>query len=185
MSFEQLHQEPNVPSLVTLDSSFDINVTLVVPPLHYVNLLYQLDNVNFSGYPTPDSGNPLSPLEYLAIHAEYLYHTDSIVNGVINSTVPETQCNVFAIHEALAIVAQSITNDSDPSKNGTYQWNGGDLTKSDYDPLTQAKNYADENALFKPVFLTNQNLNDLESGHYLIKNSPPNWADESAVPLMP
>ena len=32
-----------------------------------------------------------------------------------------------------------ITNDPDPSKNGTYQWNGADLTKSAYDPLAQAK----------------------------------------------
>jgi hypothetical protein len=120
VSFQQLHQEPNVPSLVTLDSSFDINVTLTVPPLHYVNLLYQLDNIDFSGYPTPDSGNPLSPLEYLSVHAEYLYHTDSIVNGVINSTVPESQCNVFAIHEALAIVAQSITNDPDPIRSNYF-----------------------------------------------------------------
>lgn len=40
-----------------------------------------------------------------------------------------------------------ITNDSDSSKNGTYQWNGADLTKSAYDPLTQAKTYADLNKL--------------------------------------
>lgn len=34
-----------------------------------------------------------------------------------------------------------VTNDPDPAKNGTYQWNGATLTKSAYDPLTQAKNY--------------------------------------------
>ncbi|QIC70752.1 M14 family metallopeptidase [Acinetobacter indicus] len=32
-----------------------------------------------------------------------------------------------------------ITNDPNPSNNGTYLWDGVDLTKSDYDPLTQAK----------------------------------------------
>lgn len=32
-----------------------------------------------------------------------------------------------------------VTNDPDPAKNGTYQWNGTTLTKSAYDPLTQAK----------------------------------------------
>lgn len=36
-----------------------------------------------------------------------------------------------------------ITNDG--ANNGTYLWNGGDLTKSDYDPLTQAKAYTDSN----------------------------------------
>ena len=34
-----------------------------------------------------------------------------------------------------------ITNDG--ANNGTYQWNGTTLTKSAYDPLTQAKAYAD------------------------------------------
>jgi len=36
-----------------------------------------------------------------------------------------------------------VTNDPDPAKNGTYQWNGTTLTKSAYDPLTQAKSYTD------------------------------------------
>lgn len=35
-----------------------------------------------------------------------------------------------------------VTNDG--ANNGTYQWNGTTLTKSAYDPLTQAKGYADE-----------------------------------------
>ena len=51
---------------------------------------------------------------------------------------------------ALAQAAQSslpantaieVTNDG--ANNGTYQWNGTTLTKSNYDPLTQAKNYTD------------------------------------------
>ena len=53
---------------------------------------------------------------------------------------------------ALAQAAQSslpantaieVTNDPTTSNNGTYQWNGTTLTKSVYDPLTQAKNYTD------------------------------------------
>ena len=35
------------------------------------------------------------------------------------------------------------------------------LTKSAYDPLTQAKGYADANALFKPIKISNTNLNTL------------------------
>lgn len=53
---------------------------------------------------------------------------------------------------ALAQAAQSslpantaieVTNDPTSSNNGTYQWNGTTLTKSAYDPLTQAKSYTD------------------------------------------
>lgn len=34
-----------------------------------------------------------------------------------------------------------VTNDPTSSNNGTYQWNGTTLTKSAYDPLTQAKSF--------------------------------------------
>ena len=53
---------------------------------------------------------------------------------------------------ALAQAAQSslpantvvdVTNDPDPTKNGTYQWNSTTLTKSAYDPLAQAKSYSE------------------------------------------
>ncbi|WP_168383467.1 GDSL-type esterase/lipase family protein [Acinetobacter indicus] len=43
--------------------------------------------------------------------------------------------------------AIEVTNDG--ANNGTYQWNGTTLTKSDYDPLTQAKNYTDAYATVK------------------------------------
>lgn len=39
-----------------------------------------------------------------------------------------------------------VTNDPTASNNGTYQWNGTTLTKSAYDPLTQAKDYFKNNA---------------------------------------
>lgn len=54
---------------------------------------------------------------------------------------------------ALAQTAQSslpantaieVTNDQTASNNGTYQWNGTTLTKSAYDPLTQANSYTDQ-----------------------------------------
>ena len=37
-----------------------------------------------------------------------------------------------------------VTNDSTASNNGLYLWNGTTLTKSAYDPLTQAKKYTDD-----------------------------------------
>lgn len=42
-----------------------------------------------------------------------------------------------------------VVNDGDTSKNGTYAYNGTTFTKSPYDPLTQAKAYADSNPQFK------------------------------------
>lgn len=41
-----------------------------------------------------------------------------------------------------ANTAIEVTNDG--ANNGTYQWNGTTLTKSAYDPLTQAKTYTDD-----------------------------------------
>ena len=40
-----------------------------------------------------------------------------------------------------------VTNDATASNNGLYLWNGADLTKSNYDPLTQAKGYTDAKIL--------------------------------------
>lgn len=59
---------------------------------------------------------------------------------------------------ALAQAAQSslptntiveITNDG--ANNGTYQWDGTTLTKSAYDPLTQAKSYTDDQIALIPI----------------------------------
>lgn len=36
-----------------------------------------------------------------------------------------------------------VTNDTTTANNGLYLWNGSTLTKSNYDPLTQSKNYTD------------------------------------------
>lgn len=59
------------------------------------------------------------------------------------ATLAEAQ----AATTGLPIPANSIvtvTNDSTSANNGDYQWNGTTLTKSAYDPLTQAKGYADQ-----------------------------------------
>ncbi|WP_411684294.1 pyocin knob domain-containing protein [Acinetobacter indicus] len=66
-----------------------------------------------------------------------------------------------------ANTAIEVTNDGE--NNGTYQWNGTTLTKSDYDPLTQAKNYADVNPLFNPVALTTENIKTItKTGRYTV-----------------
>ncbi|KXO82647.1 hypothetical protein AYL20_01235 [Acinetobacter venetianus] len=45
----------------------------------------------------------------------------------------------------------TVTNDATASNNGDYQWDGVVFAKSIYDPLTQAKAYADANPKFKQV----------------------------------
>lgn len=61
--------------------------------------------------------------------------------------------------------AIEITNDG--ANNGTYQWDGTTLTKSDYDPLTQAKAYADSNPLFKPqLLISGQDILALNNAGY-------------------
>lgn len=58
----------------------------------------------------------------------------------------------------------TVTNDTTASNNGDWQWDGVAFTKSAYDPLTQAKAYADANPLFKPATLTAaNNLNDVRA----------------------
>ena len=50
-----------------------------------------------------------------------------------------------------------VTNDLTASNNGTYQWNGTTLTKSAYDPLTQAKEYTTDvltNGLTQEIYKT-------------------------------
>ena len=43
-----------------------------------------------------------------------------------------------------ANIIVEVTNDPTISNNGTYQWNGANLTKSTHDPLAQANQYAGE-----------------------------------------
>jgi len=43
----------------------------------------------------------------------------------------------------------TVTNDATASNNGDWQWDGAAFTKSIYDPLQQAKDYADTNPAFK------------------------------------
>ena len=54
-----------------------------------------------------------------------------------------------------------ITNDG--ANNGTYHWNGTTLTKSAYDPLTQAKGYADQQIIDKVLkyIKTSGNVNNV------------------------
>lgn len=52
-----------------------------------------------------------------------------------------------------------VTNDPTTANNGLYLWNGTTLTKSTYDPLTQAKAYVSNNGDAKLIAIVNSNIN--------------------------
>ena len=55
-----------------------------------------------------------------------------------------------------------VTNDATASNNGLYLWNGTTLTKSAYDPLTQAKSYTDSKLpVISPLINLVNNIQDL------------------------
>lgn len=60
-----------------------------------------------------------------------------------------------------------ITNDG--ANNGTYQWNGTTLTKSAYDPLTQAKNYTDAKSLANRNYIAGL-LDEYRAAAFTIKS---------------
>ena len=88
---------------------------------------------------------------------------------------------------ALAQAAQSslpantaieVTNDPTTSNNGTYQWNGTTLTKSVYDPLTQAKNYTDDTVKNRTVL--SGSANGTELAIFTDKNGRRTWIEVAA-----
>lgn len=67
-----------------------------------------------------------------------------------------------------------VADDTD-DKNGIYIKEGGAWVKSLYDPLGNAKLYADSNALFKPKYLTaSDDLNNVPTGYYYFSTPPAN-----------
>ncbi len=73
-----------------------------------------------------------------------------------------------------------VTNDG--ANNGTYQWNGTTLTKSAYDPLTQAKAYADLSKIDKNNVwygYSNGNMVGPKTKQYIGKGIAGNWTIET------
>lgn len=81
-----------------------------------------------------------------------------------------------------------VTNDPDPVKNGTYQWNGTTLTKSAYDPKTQAINYVNENIKSGSILLDIEYYNDFfinTSGGSLEAKGGYNNVKTAIIPVQP
>ncbi|MDN5511174.1 sialate O-acetylesterase [Acinetobacter sp.] len=64
------------------------------------------------------------------------FFTAGGMRGFLTLAAAQAAQATFATNTLVA-----ITNDPIQSNNGWYQWNGTTLTKSAFDPLTQAKNY--------------------------------------------
>ena len=69
---------------------------------------------------------------------------------------------------------------------GLNTWDGVTLTKSVNDPFAQSKNYADANAIFKPVDLVGtENLDTLPNGLYYIPSTTVATSLDSQLPPTP
>ena len=80
-----------------------------------------------------------------------------------------------------------VTNDPDPAKNGTYQWNGTTLTKSAHDPLAQAKLDATTKANAAEASAksyTDEKTKNIKTGFSANNNLSPVLIDENGYPIL-
>ena len=68
-----------------------------------------------------------------------------------------------------------VTNDTTTANNGVYLWNGATLTKSVYDPLTQAKNYTEQ-------YFSEKIVENLYKPTRVLKDYYASYADGSLQP---
>lgn len=107
-----------------------------------------IETVTLNGIVKPTISNFLK--SYTVSKADVLYvdtKIASINTAIAAYTGGRKAYQTLALAQAdqvnlTANTAIEVTNDG--ANNGTYQWNGTALTKSDYDPLTQAKNYTEQ-----------------------------------------
>lgn len=91
----------------------------------------------------------------LALKADQTYvdtKIDAIAGGFAGSY--ETLAEAQAAATAGTIPVHSevhVSNDPDPTKDGSYTWNGTALVKSNYDPVTQSKKYTDDSIKALPI----------------------------------
>lgn len=114
------------------------------------------------------------------------YGTINSLQGYIstmfeNGGLPATPFATKALMTASALVDgdyAAVTHD-DTANNGLYVKTAGAWVESGYDPLEQAKAYADSNPLFKPkMLIATDDLDTLETGIYYSRVS--GYADDIA-----
>lgn len=107
----------------------------------------EIETVTLNGIVKPTISNFLKSYTVLKADISYVDTEIANVNTALAAYVGGRKAYTTL---ALAQAAQSslpantaieVTNDG--ANNGTYQWDGTTLTKSAYDPLTQAKSYTD------------------------------------------
>lgn len=130
--------------------------------------ILERDEVALGGY----GGNMNEQATALVARTEMLMQekadTSDIVQGQYSfSTLAEFDSKKVTIPANSVVII-----DEAGANQGTNTWNGTILTKSAYDPLTQAKGYADSNPLFKPVDLNgSETITNLPNGTYYITSS--------------
>lgn len=119
------------------------------------------------------NGNMNEQAKALLNRTEYLNQQKVDKEDIIQGQYRFAKLAEFNAVKATIPVNSTVIIDEAGANQGTNTWNGTTLTKSAYDPLTQAKqhaeSYADSNPLFKPVKITNTDLNTiLNSGIYTV-----------------
>ncbi|WP_368678898.1 hypothetical protein [Acinetobacter lactucae] len=121
-------------------------------------------NNKFSSYYTKSETYSKSEVYNIA---EVNSQLSAISNGLAASfkTYTEAQAATSTLPANSSI---KVTNDSDTTLNGEYTWNGTTLTKSIYDPLTQALAYTDTSL----VSVYKENLYSLTNSHSGLNINP-------------
>lgn len=79
----------------------------------------------------------------------------------------------------------TVTNDATASNNGDWQWDGATFTKSAYDPLTQAKKYADDLSANNVIKVTDAISADASKNLYNTTNDTADFYVTDATSQIP
>lgn len=124
-------------------------------------------------------GNMNEQATSLVARTEFLLENKASIEDLNAVGVGNKAYTTYALMDAdkANIPANSkvtVTNDTLSSNNGDWQWNGTTFTKSNYDPLTQAKSYTDSYATVKAKTLANAtdfNTINVEGSYIVPSNS--------------
>lgn len=126
-------------------SSKVVEFDKLVKALNKIIFGTEVETVTLNGIVKPTISNFLKGYTVSKADLSYVNNELAAVNAAITAFTGGHKAYytmAIALANTSTFIQNSIieiTNDPDPSKNGAYHWNGADLYKSAYDPLTQAK----------------------------------------------
>lgn len=112
--------------------------------------ILERDEVALGGY----GGNMNEQATALVARTELLMQEKADTSDIVQGQYSFTTLAAFEAVKSTIPANSVVIIDEVGVNQGTNTWNGTTLTKSAYDPLTQAKNYADTNPNFKIKDLT-------------------------------